>query len=183
MNLTKDEISTIAASVGLSYAELAAFIAVESGGSAFVNGKIVIQFEPLWFRRYAVKKEQFSLEWQIVNANKVEGQAGEWKAFNAAYKIDPHAALLATSIGLMQIMGFNYAKCGFKSVNDLWDYCKASEKNQVIAGAKFIQSNKALYDALKRHDWAKVAYYYNGSNYNVNNYDVKLKQAYIKYSI
>lgn len=181
MNVSKEDIAEIAAQVGLTYAELAAFIEVESGGAGFINGKIVIQFEPHVFRRYVKPTNDFAAEWAIVNANKVEGQTAEWKAFNAAYRISPQSALMSTSIGLMQIMGFNHAACGFKAVNDFWDYCKASEKNQIIAGAKFIQSNKSLYNALKSHNWARVAYYYNGANYAVNKYDSKLARAYDRY--
>lgn len=181
MNLSKEDIAQIAAQVGLEYPEFAAFIDVESGGTGFINDKIIIQFEPHWFRKYATRTGN-DKDWKIVSANKVEGQISEWKAFNAAYRINPHAALLSTSIGCMQIMGFNFSACGFKTVNDFWDYCKASEKNQIIAGAKFIQSNKKLYAALKTKDWPKVAYYYNGSNYKVNNYDVKLEKAYNKHS-
>lgn len=178
--ITKDQITEIAQSIGIEYAELAAFISVESGGAGFINGKIVLQFEPGYFKKLSKVKSDGSPNWNIVLSNKVEGQVGEWKAFNAAWAIDPHAAMLSTSIGLLQIMGNNYQACGFKTVDDMWDSFKASEYNQVKGGANFIKSNKPLYMALKDHVWDKVAYYYNGSNYKVNNYDIKLKTAYNK---
>jgi hypothetical protein len=197
MTLTKEQLTAIAKSIGLGYPEFAAFIQVESGGAAFINGKIVIQFEPAWFKHYAAteyalyvklaaQKEHTDLEksiideWSFVLKNKVEGQAGEWVAFNNAFKINQKAALLSTSIGLMQIMGFHFVECGYKTVNEMWDAFKASEYNQVEAGAKFIKSNKPLYMAIKEHNWAKAAYYYNGSNYKVNNYDKRLEAAYNK---
>lgn len=180
MNLTKQQITDIAKSIGLGYAEFKAFIDVESGGSGFINGKIVIQFEPLWFRRLTKKIPDNSPLWQKVLTNKVEGQASEWLAFNAAFKLDKRAAMMSTSIGLMQIMGFHYDTLGFDTVDEMWDSFKGSEYNQVMGGAKFIKSNKPLYTALKDRVWSKVAYYYNGSNYRVNKYDTKLKAAYEK---
>jgi hypothetical protein len=198
MNLTKEQISDIAKSIGLDYPTLRAFIEVESGGSGFINGKIVIQFEPAIFKTYAPKDYQtYKLllgkethtdaeakllgYWHIVLNNKVESQIPEYAAFNAAYAINAKAALLSTSIGLMQCMGFNYAACGYKSVNDMWDDFRKGEYQQVKGGTMFIKSNKALYAALRDKLWNKAAYYYNGSNYAVNNYDVKLKNAYLKH--
>lgn len=180
MNLTKEQITEIANSIGLGYAEFAAFISVESGGSGFINDKIVIQFEPAWFKRLTKKIPDDSIEWKTVLINGVSGQASEWIAFNAAFKLDKRAAMMSTSIGLMQIMGFHYIECGYKTVDEMWDAFKASEYNQVKGGAMFIKSNKPIYTALKGHVWAKVAYYYNGANYKINNYDVKLKTAYDK---
>ena len=97
-------------------AALLAFILVETGGQGFdkKTGKILIQFEPAWFKRqdpYAP-----SGLWSV---NKVERQEKEWSAFNDAWKINPHAAMLSTSIGLGQIMGFNYRRIGYKSVDEM----------------------------------------------------------------
>lgn len=180
MKLTKQQISTIAQSIGVGYAELMAFISVESGGLGFAEdtGKIIIQFEPAWFRKNAPYTP--SGAWSL---NKVERQAKEWIAFNDAYKKNPKAALLSTSIGLMQVMGFNYLKAGYKSVNDMWDDFKKGEYQQVQGAANFIKNTPQLWLALKNRNWAKVAYYYNGSNYAVNQYDVKLEKAYNKYSV
>jgi hypothetical protein len=200
MNLTKDQISTIAQGIGLDYARFMAFISVESGGLGFSTktGKIIIQFEPTWFHRYltqfkvahefSTKVDEHGRKVYVLSAggitldNGIEGQDGEWEAFNKAFAIHPTAAMLSTSIGLMQIMGFHYKELGFGSVGDMWDSFKASEYNQVLGGAKFIQSQPALFKALVRRDWAKVAYYYNGENYKSNNYDVHLANAYAKYS-
>lgn len=197
MTLTKVQITEIANKVGLDYPSLMAFISVESGGSGFIDGKIVIQFEPTWFHKFLTKKgivhtfskgqENGKAVWvikagDIVLTNTVEGQTGEWEAFNKAFKIDVQSALLSTSIGLMQIMGFNYVACGFGTVNAMWDDFKKGDYQQVLGGAHFIQSNTALYNALKNKDWAKVAYFYNGANYKVNKYDTKLAAAYAKYS-
>jgi hypothetical protein len=54
VKLTIQEITTIAQSINVEYAALMAFISVESGGQGFnVDGKIIIQFEPSWFKKKA----------------------------------------------------------------------------------------------------------------------------------
>lgn len=205
MKVSKEEISKIAESIGTDYASLMAFISVESGGSGFdpKTGKIIIQFEPSWFRRLAIVelKEYQRLKirfdsgkilagaekklldnWNKVLANKVEGQVAEWLAFNAAFAINPRIAMLSTSIGLMQIMGFNFDSCGFKTVNEMWDDFKTGEAAQIRGGAEFIKSKNLLHEALLNRNWSRVAYYYNGSNYAVNKYDIKMEAAHKRYS-
>ena len=95
---------------------LLAFISVETGGKGFddITGKIIIQFEPAWFRKKAPYTP--SGKWSV---NRVERQAKEWEAFNDAFRKNPDAAMQATSIGIGQIMGFHYARLGFKSVGDI----------------------------------------------------------------
>lgn len=53
-----------------------------------------------------------------------------------------------------------------------------SELGQIELLGGLIRKNKALHDALKKKDWAKVAFHYNGKGYKVNNYDTKMRQAY-----
>lgn len=164
---------------GLELASLNAVIEVESGGKGFdeTTGKIIIQFEPHWFKRKAPYTP--SGAWSL---NKVEKQAQEWKAFNDAFAKNANAAMESTSVGLMQVMGFHYKLLGFKTVGEMWDYAKQSEKNQVRLGLLFIQSNKKMYNALKNNDWATFAYYYNGAQYKKFNYDARLSAAYKKHS-
>ena len=66
-------------------AMLLAFIATESGGKGFDSktNKLMIQFEPIWFKRrqpYAP-----SGEWSV---NKVDVQSKEWIAFNNDFRIN-----------------------------------------------------------------------------------------------
>jgi hypothetical protein len=155
-------------------ASVKAIASVESNGAGFdeKTGKIKIQFEPAWFKRFT----------GISVANGIEGQKEEWKAFNTAFAADKDKAMQSTSWGLMQVMGFNYKRLGFKNVGEMVDFAKVCETNQLWLGLKFIATDKKLYNALLNKDWAKVAYYYNGSNYAINQYDKKLKEAYLKFS-
>lgn len=200
MNVSQDQISKIASSVGLDYARLMAFITVESGGIGFSTetGKIIIQFEPTWFHKYLIQfkvaheytasvgangKKSYKIvvgDKTIING--VEGQTAEWIAFSTAFAIHPQAAMLSTSIGMMQVMGFNHIACGYATVDAMWDDFKLGEAQQVQGAANFIKNNGSLLNAIRIKDWAHAAYYYNGPAYATNNYDAKLANAYSKYS-
>lgn len=178
MKLTTSQIQDLAKNNGYEYAALRAIIDVESGGKGFAEdtGKIIIQFEPSWFKR----KSPYTPSglWSL---NKVEKQAAEWIAFNDAFAKNANAAMESTSIGMMQVMGFHYKLLGFESVNEMWDYAKVSECNQVALAIRFIKSNSLLDAALKNKNWNTVAYYYNGSGYKKFKYDSRLLTAYSKY--
>lgn len=178
--ITTEQIRQIAHNNGYEYAALKAVIMVEGSGKGFDSstGKILIQFEPHWYRK--LDAEDGASGDGVWQENKVETQPGEWKAFNDAFSKDSDAAMGATSIGMMQVMGFHWKALGFASVGEMWDYAKQSEANQVEIGVRFINKSAKLSKALKDKDWATFAYYYNGPKYKVNNYDVRLAQEYAK---
>lgn len=184
--ITDLQIREIAKNNGIEYASLRAFIAVESGGKGFdsTTGKIIIQFEPVWFRRKAPYAP--SGKWSL---NKVDIQSKEWEAFNDAFSKNPNGAMEATSIGLPQIMGFHYARLGYKTVGDMWDDFKRGEYQQVLALVRFIKSDARLYKALQRKDWDAVASIYNGAGYKelakrlkFTPYNIQMERAYAKFS-
>ncbi len=171
---------------GYEDAALKAFVDVESSGQGFdpITGKIMIQFEPAWFR----KKDPYAPSglWSL---NKVERQAKEWIAFNDAFAKNPTAAMESTSIGLGQVMGFNYKMIGYNSVGDMWNDAKKGIDRQVYQMCKYIEALPKLQKALKDKNWHLVATYYNGARYkelakkyNRTPYDVSMAQAYKKYS-
>ena len=176
--LTKHDFFQLCQEFNLSYAQLKAVDAVESGGKGFdaITGKIIIQFEPGWFRRKSPYTP--SGKWSL---NGVERQKEEWLAFNDAYAKNSNAAMESTSIGRMQVMGFHYKLLGFKSVGEMWDFAKKSEANQIRLGLMFIRSNAKTYKALQNNDWNTFAYYYNGSQYKKFNYHIRLANEYDKY--
>lgn len=171
----KEDLKVLAGKYGYEQAIIQAIISVESCGFGFARdtGKIIIQFEPKWFKRKV--PNALAGDWSL---NRVERQAREWIAFNNAFKINPNAAMESTSIGLMQVMGMHWKTLGFSSVGAMWDFAKVSEVNQVELGIKFIEANPSLKVAVLKKDWAMFAYYYNGSGYKRNQYDIKLKMAY-----
>lgn len=186
MKITNEQIKEIAKNNGIEYAALKAFIEVESGGIGFATdtNKIIIQFEPAWFK----KKAPFSPsgKWSV---NTVDRQSKEWEAFNSAFSINPDAAMESTSIGMGQIMGFHFKTLGYKTVGEMWDDAKRGEYHQVLQMVRFIRSNKSLYKALVNKNWHLVATYYNGGGYldlakkiGRTPYNISLANAYKKYS-
>jgi hypothetical protein len=180
--ITTDQIKWLASAYFIEYAALMAVITVESSGVGFnpPTGKIIIRFEPTWFKRLKKdwQKDTEHTTWQNTGAG---NQAAQWLAFNNAFASDPDDAMKSTSIGMMQVMGFHYEELGFATVGAMWDYAKDSEANQVDLGLKFIKSIPALLKALRGTDWKTFAYYYNGQNYRVNNYNQRLLTAYNKF--
>ena len=177
IKITEDHIKWLAAQYGYDYPAVKAIIEVESGGIGFApDGKLIIQFEPVWFKR----KTHYAPSglWSV---NGIERQSKEWEAFNSAFAIDANAAMESTSIGMMQIMGLHWKELGFDNVGEMWDFAKISEANQLELALKFIQYNEKLEYGLLTKNWQAVAYYYNGAKYKMNNYDVKLENAYKKY--
>src|SRR3989339_267426 len=95
---------------GIEYAALMAFVSVETGGLGFdpETGKIIIQFEPAWFK----KKSPYtpSGKWSL---NGVERQKAEWGAFDEVWMYNRVAAIESTSFGLGQIMGLHWQRLGY----------------------------------------------------------------------
>ena len=177
-------IKSVATSFGIEPAAVASFIEVETGGMGFNHdGKIIIQFEPAWFRKF--EKYAPSGLWSV---NKVDVQSKEWLAFNNAFGINPNHAMESTSIGLGQIMGFHYSRFGYKSVGEMWDDAKKGIERQIWQICKFISTDIKLQSCLKAHDWDGVATIYNGSGYKALAikyhrlpYDQSMSIAYNKY--
>ncbi|QIL41033.1 N-acetylmuramidase family protein [Pedobacter sp. HDW13] len=185
MNLTKKQISDVAAGIGVDYASLMAFMSVESGGIGFdtATGKIIIQFEPAWFKKKAPYAP--SGLWSV---NKVEKQSKEWLAFNDAYYKNADAAMESTSIGIGQIMGFHFKRLGYKTVGAMWEHARTGELAQLEQMAKFIATDSRLLNALMVKNWHLVAVYYNGGGYkelaekyNREPYNISMEKAYLKY--
>ena len=74
---------------------LLAFISVETGGYGFdqKTGKILIQFEPVWFKKLAPNAPN-----GIWTTNKVSVQSKEWEAFNDAFSKNANAAMMAEDL-------------------------------------------------------------------------------------
>ena len=176
----------VARNNGLNEAMFLAFVEVESGGLGFdpATGKIIIQFEPVWFKRLAPYAP--SGLWSV---NKVDRQTAEWLAFNDAFKKNADVAMESTSIGLPQIMGFHWKRLGYKSVGAMWDDFKKGEYNQLQALATFIKTDINLLNAIHRKDFHKIASIYNGGNYaqmakvwGREPYNISLQKAFNRYN-
>lgn len=180
--ITQSQVSAIAARYGVEYAALMAVITVESSGVGFnpPTGKLIIRFEPTWFKREKTDWQDDTTHTTWENTG-VGNQAAQWAAFDNAFAEDPDAAMKSTSVGMMQVMGFHFDELGFETVGAMWDYAKVSEANQVGLGMAFIKSEPVLMLALQSKSWELFALHYNGSDYKENEYDTKLLTAYKKF--
>jgi hypothetical protein len=107
-----------------------------------------------------------------------EGGALEYERLKEAFELDSTAALESASWGRMQMMGFNYKRNGFETVGEFVRFLSISEASQLDAGILgYIRTDKRLTEALRDHDWRKVAFYFNGPR-QVDIYASKLSGAY-----
>lgn len=154
---------------------------VEAAGSGFFNsGKIKIRFEAHWFSHYTNGLfDKLYPNISVAEANSKLSLAGEneYRRFSKAFALSPKAAMLATSWGAFQIMGFNFEACGFDTVDEMVNDFKKGEDRQLIGFSNFIKY-KSLDDELRNHQWATFAKFYNGRNFAQNQYDKKLLNAY-----
>jgi hypothetical protein len=183
--LHAEDIRHAAEALGCDVAAIKAVMAVECKGSGFdKEGRLVILFEPHIFHRElsknhpdklptAVKQKLAAKSWGAIKYGKMSEQYGR---IDKAIMIDENSALRSASYGLGQTMGFNDARCGFKSAQAMVEAYKDSEAAQLMGMVNFITSSH-LDDELRRHDWAGFAHGYNGSGYKKNHYDEKLAAA------
>lgn len=107
--------------------------------------------------------------------------AAQYDRLARAIAKDRSAALQSASWGLGQIMGMNFRSAGFNSVEDMTAAMSASEDQQLLAMANFLKST-GLATPLQMHNWTAFARGYNGPNFAINRYDVKLNAEFQKFS-
>jgi len=161
--------------------KLKTFLKVESSGKPFNGDYPTLRFECVRYNKRVIEENKVSCDTSKYKygGSKDTGQ----EAFLKAIEKDRNQALLQTSYGVGQIMGFNYQAAGYNSVED---YYKAmfNEEKQIEAFLNFILSKNLLKTELQKGDtnWETVASVYNGKDYKTNNYGNKLEQAYQLYS-
>lgn len=181
--LTDADYCDAAEELGCEVAAIKAVAEVESAGGGFLkNGNIVIRFEGHVFRRETRRKYDKSHPHLSYPFSAHKSKSHGYTAFNEAFSLDPDSALLSTSWGKFQPMGFTHEEAGFDSVHDFVDYLKRGEREQLLAFVGLVRY-RGLDDELRRHDWAGFARVYNGAAYKTNNYDVKMKRAYDKFKV
>lgn len=184
--LTEQDFAEAAAELKCDVAAIKAVCEVEAPKGGFLDDgtdRPTILFERHKFRtftggRYDTTHPDLS--------NKKAGGYGpagahQWKRFSRAFALDAKAAMKACSWGKFQIMGFNFKSAGFNSLDDFVDAMKVSESEQLKAFVQIIKSF-ALDDELRAHQWSRLAAGYNGDNYKINKYDLKLAIAHKKHS-
>jgi hypothetical protein len=187
MTLPLVDIKKAAAQIGLEPCTILAVLSVESSGSGFLpDGRLKILFEGHVFWRELQKRgidsvplaKKFpNIVYPRQDGKQYRGGAAEWERLNAAALINRPAALCSASWGLFQIMGFNYAACGFDSVEAFVAAQEQGEAEQLESFCAFLKSQGHA-RFLAAQDWAGFAARYNGPSYAKNQYDVRLRRAY-----
>ena len=186
LKISEEEFKMAADLIGCEVAVIKAVAKIESNGSGFnADGAPKTLFEGHWFHKLTGGKYSNDPKYQSISYKKwtrkwYGNQTVEKQRLDLAGTLDRDAALQAASWGAFQIMGFNYKLCGFKTVQEFINAMYKGEGTQLLAFIGFVKSKK-LDDELRDKDWARFAYYYNGSGYAVNKYDEKMEAAYIKF--
>lgn len=162
-------------------ASMRAVAHVEAGreGAFFDDGRPVVLFERHLFHRLTDGR------WDREAPDLSNPTAGGYGAMNAqhdrlaaAAQLDRMAALKATSWGLFQILGLNYAAAGYTQLQRFINAMYRSADDHLRAFVMFIRHDPRLVDAIRSHDWVAFAFAYNGPAYARNHYDSRMAEAY-----
>ena len=189
--LTEAQIAAQAKALGIEVAALRAVIEVECKGSGFnEDGTPVILFERHVMRQRLIANKR-DIDLSLISAerpdlcSKSTGAYGLYSAqhgrLNAAAQYHRDSALESASWGLGQVMGYHWKSLGYESLQEFINAMYKDEASQLDAMCRFIKVNN-LVNALKNKDWKSFARGYNGAAYAKNSYDVKLGNAYKKWS-
>lgn len=184
--LGEDDYRRAAATLDCEAAAIRAVADVESGGKTgfLSDGRPKILFESHVFskltgQKYDVAHPDISTPTWVRN---YVGGSGEYDRLSRAMLLDREAALKAASWGKFQILGMNYARAGFDTVDQFVEAQKQSERRHLDAFVNFILSHD-LSDELRERRWADFARRYNGSRFAENRYDEKMASAYSMHSV
>jgi N-acetylmuramidase len=168
-------------------------LASESGGSGFgPDGRLLIRFEnhvfyEHWGRANEAKfRDHFAFApvhqwtehcwrpsateaWRQCHGS----QAVEWDVFSFARGLDENAALASLSMGLTQVMGFNHASVGYRTVGEMFAAFSGNARYQIIAFFDFVRSQGGV-PHLRNRDYAAFARMYNGAA-NVSVYEPRVR--------
>ena len=189
--LTAEQIETQAKKLGIETACLRAVIEVECKGDGFnADGTPVILYERHKFYGglRAINWITKSNEWHKQYPDLCNPSAGGYGKYSEqhgklerASKLNRDVALESCSWGIGQVMGYHWKSLGYASLQAFINAMYKDEASQLDAMCRYIEKNN-LVAALKNKDWDKFAKGYNGSAYAKNKYDVKLAEAYKKWS-
>ncbi|ANB75759.1 peptidoglycan-binding protein [Paraburkholderia phytofirmans OLGA172] len=163
---------------------------VESLGSGFLpdgRPKILFERHVFWKRLHArgIDPAPLAVKYPNIVSQKYGGYMGnaaEYTRLARAELIDAGAAYESASWGAFQVMGNNWGRLKYSSIDDFVSRMENSEGDQLEAFVRYVAADKRLLAALKAREWAVFAERYNGTNYARNLYDAKLARAYLKYA-
>jgi hypothetical protein len=182
--LSPGDFQAAASILSIDVPTLMAVAEVESAGSGFLlDGRPKILFEAHIFSRRTggvYDKSHPNISSPRWNRELYFGGVKEYARLEEAAKLNRTAALESASWGMFQIMGFNHARCGFKTVQTFVSAMGESAAAQLNAFCNFVKS-AGLDDELRRGDLVAFAFGYNGPRQEENRYAEKLLAARTRY--
>lgn len=183
--LEEHDFETAAFQIDCDIASIKAVAEVESAGAGFFSdGRTKILFEGHIFYKYTngeFKDKHPDICYRTWTKKYYLGGVEEYSRLEKAERLNKTAARLSASYGKFQIMGFNFALCGFTSVDEFYDAMQTDEGAHLLAFTEYVK-HVGLDNVLRSHKWTEFAKRYNGPEYWKNVYDTKLAAAYKKYS-
>lgn len=178
--LTEEDLTAAAADLNCEVRIIKAVTQQESPRGAYDElDRPSILFERHLFHRFTFGRHDST---DPTLSNPVQGGYGLYSAqygrLQRAYALDATAVLRATSWGAFQILGDNFARAGFGTVDLFIDAMCQSVQEQLHAFVAYIKFSSALTRALQQKHWADFALMYNGPSYRKNHYDTNLKTCY-----
>ena len=180
--LSADGLAAVTDALGVQQPEIWAVLSVETSGCGYLpDRRPQILYERHVFHRLTHGRfDDGDISAPTPGGYGARG-AHQYTRLAAAIEKDRDAALQSASWGIGQILGANYVLAGFQDVEEMVTAMCESEDRQLAAMSSFLQGS-GLRAPLLAHDWAAFARGYNGPSYAINRYDVRLKQAFRKYS-
>jgi hypothetical protein len=176
-------ISSQAAAYGISEADVAAVLQVESGGKAFSPvGAPIMRFENhiFWSEWGSSNRERYNQhfafdregkawtghvwrrdpaqQWQMFHGQ----QTSELEVLNFARTLDDTAALRSASYGAGQVMGFNHRTLGYETPQAMYEAFSGGVRAQFDGMFSYFENTSAL-AALRTGDYTGFARSYNGN--------------------
>lgn len=170
---------------------------VEAGsqGAFLKSGQPVILFEPHIFSRLTGGKHDGLTTRVLSDAQQYPISYPKWRPgaygptsiqherLDAAVAIDRSNALMSASWGLFQILGSNYRRAGFESIQEFVNGMMRDADSHLRAFVNFVASDAKIANALRAHDWQAFALRYNGPGYVSNKYDTKMAAAFARHAM
>lgn len=170
--------------LGCHPAALKAVAEVEAPRGGFLpSGQPTILFERHWFSKLTGRK--YDTTYPQISNRKPRGYFGgeaEHSRLGAAVILNREAALMSTSWGKFQIMGFNYRAVHCEKLQDFINAVYRNEQTHLQLFVNFIKT-KGLQHSLRALNFDEFAYVYNGPAYKINDYANKMSRYYTKYRL
>lgn len=185
--LTDDDFRKVAEELGVEVAAIKAVVEIEAGKThqGFSGpGKPLVNFDLSMFRSFASRRGinlgKYTSQYPSVFSGSRRSQSEVYDRLQIAMQIDSALAVESTFWGMFQIGGFNWERCGAKSIEDFVKLMSRSERDQLELFAGFI-TNTDLLKHLRNKNWAAFARGYNGPSYARRGYHTRLAAAYRRY--